>query len=253
MAFRLELESLRGVGDAFAAVVPAVDAGVRATPDLADREIRVNLRAVEIHRHERLLGPLPVLETRGAEVDVVGVPLSEAVEGVVGRFTFVDDRTEAVLGLVAFLDLDLVAVLEIDTGIALRVHDVELHVQPEIAVGLLGDDVRRAVFASGCGGIIRLDDSAPVNRISDDLPLDRQRRCETRPLPVGPLRIEHLAAAVEDHLGSGLGTGSDADVGLGRNGAAGKDGSDGGDKEKRGVLHGMDWVLADAAMDDSGK
>src|SRR5881394_1172139 len=43
----LQLQPLRRVGDAPAVVVPAIDARVRPTPDLADGEVRVNFEAVE--------------------------------------------------------------------------------------------------------------------------------------------------------------------------------------------------------------
>ena len=43
MAFGLELEAAGRVGDAFAAVVAPIDAGVRAAPDLVDRLVGVHL------------------------------------------------------------------------------------------------------------------------------------------------------------------------------------------------------------------
>src|SRR5881394_1639219 len=49
MAFALELQAARLVGNALASVVASVHARVRAAPDLVDRLVGVNLDAVEMH------------------------------------------------------------------------------------------------------------------------------------------------------------------------------------------------------------
>ena len=84
---------------------------------LADRHVLVDLLAVEIHRHHRLLHALAIRKARGAEHDVVGVPFADAVVGVIGRFGFVNDRAHAVRRLVAVEHLDLVTVLEIHAAV----------------------------------------------------------------------------------------------------------------------------------------
>ena len=238
MAFALELQSAGHIGDAFAAVVAPVDAGVRTAPDLADRLLHVDLLSVEIHRDLGLLGQLAVLEAGRAEVDVVGVPLAEAVELLVRRRRLVYHRAHAVRGLVAFLDLDLVAVLEVHAAVALRVHHGELDVQAEVAVGLFGDDVRGAVLAAGGGRIVGHHDRPRVDRIIHDLPLDGHRRRETRPLPIGPLRVEHLPRAVEEDLGAADRTRPDTDTGGGgRHGRGGCCGEDQREKTAEGGFH----------------
>src|SRR4051812_34639790 len=79
MPLTLEFEASRLIGDSFAAVVSAVDAGARAAPDLGDFKIGVGFFAVEIHRDYRPLGALVGFESRSAKDDVIGVPFSNAV------------------------------------------------------------------------------------------------------------------------------------------------------------------------------
>ena len=72
----LEFDAAGGVGDAFSAIVAAVQAGVLATPYLMDGDFLVNFRAIEIHADLRLLRRFPIRETGGAEHDVTGVPFA---------------------------------------------------------------------------------------------------------------------------------------------------------------------------------
>ena len=99
---------------------------------------------------------------------------------MIGRFGFVDDRAHAVLCFVAVADLNLVAVLQIYPAVAALVHDEKFDVQAEISIRLLRDDVRRTVFAACCGRVIRHEHSSFVDRIIDDLPLDRAARKRKR-------------------------------------------------------------------------
>ena len=56
----LQLQAAGGVGDAFPAVVAAVEAGVRAAPHLLDLHVGVDLHAVEEHRDPRPFGQLEI-------------------------------------------------------------------------------------------------------------------------------------------------------------------------------------------------
>jgi hypothetical protein len=62
----------------------------------------------------------------------------------------------------AVLDLDLVAVLQVNAAVAALVHHAELHVEAEVAVRLLGHDVRGAVAALGRVRVVRLHHGAAV-------------------------------------------------------------------------------------------
>ena len=84
VALALELQSLRRVGDALAAFVAAIHAGVRSAPNLLNLHVGVDLLTIEKHRDQRLLHHLAILEPRGAERDVISVPFSDARKSVVG-------------------------------------------------------------------------------------------------------------------------------------------------------------------------
>ena len=105
MALSLQFEPLWRVGNALAAVVAAVDPGIRSAPDLIDRHIVVHPLAVKVHRHQRFLGHLAVFKTRCAKDDVISVPFSQTVIGMIRRFGFVDHRAHAVLSFVAILSI----------------------------------------------------------------------------------------------------------------------------------------------------
>src|SRR5690606_6270576 len=140
MPLGLKLESARGVGDSLAAVVAAIDSGSRSAPDLGDRLVGVHLDAVEVHRDKGLLDALAILESGRAERDVVGVPFSDPIVGVVRGWRFVDDSAHPVPCAVAIEDLDLVAVLQVNAAVAARLRDEELDVQTEVAILLFRDD-----------------------------------------------------------------------------------------------------------------
>src|SRR4051812_12760397 len=74
MSFRLQLEPLRRVGDAFAVIIAAVHARVRAAPNLTDGDLVMDLYAIEIHADHGLLHQLSDFEARRAEYDVVCIP-----------------------------------------------------------------------------------------------------------------------------------------------------------------------------------
>ncbi len=197
---------------------------MRSAPYLLDAYVGVGLLPIEIHGDDGLLDAFPVDEARSAELDVVGVPLPEAVVRIVGRLALVDHRAHAVLGAVAIQHLDLEAVLEVHAAVAARLHDQELDVQAEVAEGLPRHDVGGAVLAAHGHRIIGHQHRAGIDGVGDDPPLDGQARCETRPLPVGPLVVQHGPRTVEQHLGTGDGRGADADLGASRPGGTGEQG-----------------------------
>ena len=83
MAFVLKLEPAGGIGDPLAAIIAAIDSGVSPAPDLLDGNVGVDELTVEIHGDQGLLDELALLEASGSEVDIVGVPLSGAIVGVI--------------------------------------------------------------------------------------------------------------------------------------------------------------------------
>ena len=138
MAFVLKLEPAGGIGDPLAAIIAAIDSGIWSAPDLLNGDVGVDELSVEVHRDQGLLDELALLEACGSEIDVVGVPLSGAIVGVVGGGRFINHRSHAVRGLVAIEHLNLVAVLQVHAAVSVGFCDPELHVQAEIAEFLDG-------------------------------------------------------------------------------------------------------------------
>ena len=117
------------------------------------------------------------------------------------------------LRLVAIEHLDFVAVLQIDAAVAARLHDQKFDVQTKIAVGFLGDDVRRAILPACGDWIIAHHGAAFIHRILHDFPFDRHRGFEARPFPINPLFIQHRTRAVHDDLRARWRFCADADLG----------------------------------------
>ena len=138
MALVLKLEPAGGIGDSLATIIAAIDSGVSPTPDLLDGNVGVDELTVEIHGDQGLLDELALLEAGGSKVDVVGVPLSGAIVGVVRGGRFINYCGHAVRGFVAVEHLNLVAVLQVHAAVAVGLGDPELHVQAEIAEFLDG-------------------------------------------------------------------------------------------------------------------
>ena len=137
MALALEFDAAGGIGQASAFVISAVDAGFGSAPDLVNGLIRVDLDAVEKHTDHRLFGELATLKTRGAENDVVTVPLAGAFINFVGRSGFIDNCSHAVLGSIPIEDLDFKAVLQINPAVATFLAHEKFDVQPEIPIAFL--------------------------------------------------------------------------------------------------------------------
>jgi hypothetical protein len=119
-------------------------------------------------------------------------------------------------GLVAIEHLDLVAVLQVHAAVAVGLGNPELHVQAEIAEFLDRHQIGRAELATVGHAVIGHHDHAAIHRIFHDGPLDRQRRLEAGPLPVGPLGMEHFLAPIEEHLSALFRFGAHTHMGRGR-------------------------------------
>lgn len=78
----LEFKPAGNVGDLLASLVAAVNARVPACPSLSDPVVRVGFDPVEVHGQEGFLDELFVLEAGGEERDVVRVPSSRALIGM---------------------------------------------------------------------------------------------------------------------------------------------------------------------------
>ena len=83
MAFALQLNSAWRVSDPFSTVVPAVNSGVRAAPDLIDFKVVMYFLAVEVNRRPSFPNALTVFESSGSEDNIVGVPASSTVVCVI--------------------------------------------------------------------------------------------------------------------------------------------------------------------------
>ena len=239
VAFALEFEATGEVGDSFASLVAAIDAGIGATVDLVDGDIGVDFLAVKKHRNEGFFDEDAVFEASGAEIDIVGVPLSRAGVSVVRGRGFVDDSGHAVFGFVAIEDLDFEAILQIDAAIAAGFHDKEFDMEAEIAIGFFGDDIGGAIFAAGGDGVIGHEDRALVDGIFDDFPFDGERGFEAWALPINPFFVEERAGAIEDDFGAFEGFGVETDIGVGEWGERREEES--GDEERRENLHDEGW------------
>ena len=222
MAFVLKLEPAGGICDSLATLIAAIDSGVSPTPDLLDGNVGVDELTVEIHGDERLLDELALLEASCSEVDIVSVPLSGAIVGVVGGGRFINHRSHAVRGLVAIEHLDLVTVLQVHAAVSMEFCDPELDVQAEISEFLDRHQIGRAVLAAVGDPVIGHHHCAAIHGIFDDGPLDRQRGLEAGALPVGPLGMEHFLGPIKEHLGAFLWFGSDTDMGRGGPGTCGR-------------------------------
>src|SRR5207248_9816775 len=122
---------------------------------------------------------------------------------------FVDHRAHTVFGFVAVEDLDFVTILEIHAAVATGLHDQELDVEAEVAVGFFGDDVGRAVFAAVGDAVVGHYAGAAVDGVGNNFPLDGHVREEAGTFPVFPLLIEGFARAVDDDVGVGGGFSAD--------------------------------------------
>ena len=231
MALVLKLEPAGGICDPLATIIAAIDSGVSPTPDLLDSNVGVDELTVEIHGDQGLLDELALLEAGGSEVDVVGVPLSGAIVGVVGGGCFINHRGHTVRGLVAIEHLNLVTVLQVHAAVSVGFCDPELHVQSEITKFLNGHQIGRAELAAVGDPVIGHHHCAAIHGIFDDGPLDRQRGLEARSLPVGPLGMEHFLGPIKEHLGALLWFGSDADMGRGGPDTCGRGEGEGEDSE----------------------
>ena len=214
MAFALELEAAGGVGDAFAAVVAAIEAGFGSAEDLADGLVGVDFLAVEVDGDEGFFAEFAVLESGGAEGDVVGVPSAGAVVSIEGGGGIIDHGGHAVGAEVAVEDLDFVAVLQIDAAVAAGLGDAEFDVEAEVAVFGFGDDVGGSVFSAVGGAVVGHDDGAfgGFHGVGDDFPFDGHGGEEAGAFPVFPFGVEQRAGAVDEDFCAGGWGGSEVEV-----------------------------------------
>ena len=88
MAFALEFQPARRVGDSFIFIVAAVDCGFCAAPALVDDLVSMHHAAVDIEAGEWLFRKLASLGTRRPKDEVVAVPFAEAGVELIGRVGF---------------------------------------------------------------------------------------------------------------------------------------------------------------------